>query len=354
MSFKNGIIVFFGYSSNQPDCLNKVIDYSVLQIIKQWIATRLANVATGLNLKDFMKRFHSLQALILLILLGFIWGSGYSLARYAMTHGVPPLGYSFWQSLGPAVLLTLSSLFTRNNPLWRWQNWSYFFVCGLVGIAIPNTNMYFIASHLPAGLLAVLVNTVPLLVYPLALLTRQERFDTWRILALLMGVSGIAMIIAPTSDGWLSGWTLMALLSPLGFAFCSIYIGAKQPPQLTAIQAASGMLVAASLMLIPLVMQQHAFYPLTAPFTPAKQVVILEILLSSAGYFIFFKLIRLAGPVFYSLTGGVVALTGLFWGFIIFSEVPNALQRTAMLCVIGAIFLLSWRQSRQIQGSQTC
>ncbi|MDX1836463.1 EamA/RhaT family transporter [Legionella taurinensis] len=299
-----------------------------------------------------MNSFNSLKALMLLILLGFIWGSGYSLARYAMTHDVPPLGYSFWQALGPAIILTLSGLFTKNNPLWQRQHWPYFFVCGLSGIAIPNTNMYFIASHLPAGLLAVLVNTVPLLVYPLALVTRQERFDRWRILALLMGVAGIVMIIAPGSSGLMSGWTLLALISPLGFALCSIYIGVRQPAELNAIQAASGMLLAASLLLTPLVIQQHAFYSLTPPFTTAKQVIILEILLSSAGYFIFFKLIRLAGPVFYSLTGGVVALTGLFWGFVIFAEVPNSVQQLAMLCVIAAIFLLSWRQSRQTREVQ--
>lgn len=301
-----------------------------------------------------MKRFKPLKALTLLVLLGFIWGSGYSLARYAMTHEVPPLGYSFWQALGPALLLTLSSLFTKDNPLWQRQNWPYFLVCGLLGIAIPNTNMYFIASHLPAGLLAVLVNTVPLLVYPLALITRQERFDGWRMLALLMGVAGIIMIIAPGSSGLISRWTLMALISPLGFALCSIYIGSHQPARLHAIQAASGMLLAASLLLIPLVIQQHAFYPLTPPFTPVKQVIILEILLSSAGYFIFFKLIRLAGPVFYSLTGGVVALTGLFWGFVLFAEIPTSFQRLAMLSVITAIFLLSWRQSQQISRSTSC
>ena len=296
-----------------------------------------------------MNKYKTALALLLLVLLGFIWGSGYSLARFAMTHGVPPLGYAFWQALGPAILLTFSCLMTDAQPLFAKKNWLYFLVCGLIGIAIPNTNMYFIASHLPAGLLAVLVNTVPLLVYPLALLTRQERFDSWRILALVLGMSGILMIISPASQGLLSLWTLLAMISPLAFAFCSIYIGLKQPANLNALQAASGMLLAASLMLTPLVVQQQAFFALTSPFTPAKQVVLLEILLSSVGYFLFFKLIRLAGPVFYSLTGGIVALTGLFWGFVVFAEKPDPFQGIAIALVISAIFLLSWRQSRQSQ-----
>lgn len=291
------------------------------------------------------------QALLLLILLGFIWGSGYTLAKYAMTNGVPPLGYAFWQSLGPALLLTATCTLNSTTSLLKLRYWPYFLTCGLIGIAIPNTNMYFIANHIPAGLLAVLVNTVPLLVYPLALATKQERFDSWRILALLLGMTGILLIIAPTHQNLFSAWSLLALLSPLAFALCSIYIAAK-PQDLTANQAASGMLFAASLLLTPLVIQQQAFYPLSAPFTPVKQIVLLEILLSSIGYLLFFKLIRLAGPVFYSLTGCVVAITGLFWGFIVFDEKFASRQSLAIVCVLCALFLLSWRQSRQTAGSQ--
>ncbi|WED42295.1 DMT family transporter [Legionella cardiaca] len=285
-------------------------------------------------------------ALFVLILLGFIWGSGYTLAKYAITNGVPAFGYSFWQSAGPAMLLTLTCLLTGNYSVLLPQYWPYFLTCGLIGIAIPNTNMYLIASHLPAGLLAVLVNTVPLLVYPMALLVKQERFDTWRMIALFVGMLGIFLIISPTFQGLVSSWAILAFLSPFAFALCSIYITAKQPQPLNALQAASGMLVASTLLLLPLVIQQHSFYSLIGPITKVKQVVILEIFLSSIGYLLFFSLLRLAGPVFYSLTGGMVALTGLFWGFIVFKELPTTLQILAIFLIISALFLLSWRQSK--------
>lgn len=300
-----------------------------------------------------MDQLKTIKAVSLLILLGFIWGSGYSLAKFAMTNGVPPLGYAFWQSLGPALLLTFFSLATKKMPLLNPAYWPYFLFCGFIGIAIPNTNMYFIASHIPAGLLAVLVNTVPLIVYPLALLSRQEKPDSWRLLALLLGMTGILLIIGVSTSGFFSSWTLLAMLSPIGFALCSIYIGARQPLEINSLQAASGMLLAASLLLIPLVISQNAFYPLSGPLTVVKQIIILEIILSSLGYLLFFILIRLAGPVFYSLTGGIVALTGLFWGYLVFGETPTSVQSMAVALVIFALFLLSWRQSRQIEVQET-
>ena len=294
--------------------------------------------------------FRILKAVLLLILLGFIWGSGYSLAKFAMTNGVSPLGYSFWQALGPALILCIFCIVTKRTAWVNPRYWTYFLICGLIGIAIPNTNMYFIASHLTAGLLAVLVNTVPLLVYPLALLANQEKPDIWRFLALTIGVLGIMLIIGLPATGVYSKWTFLTLISPLSFALCSIYIGAKKASTLNALEAACGMLIAASLILTPLVIQQHAFFPLNTPFTMAKQVIILEIILSSVGYLLFFMLVRTAGPVFYSLTGGVVALTGLFWGYLIFVERPSETQGLATLLIILAISLLSWRQSKQIQG----
>ena len=298
--------------------------------------------------------FNTLKAVSLLIVLGILWGSGYSLAKFAMVNGVPPLGYSFWQSLGPALILILFCLSSYKKSLLNIHYWPYFLICGLMGIAIPNTNMYFIADKLPAGLLAVLVNTVPLLVYPLALLSNQEKPDIWRFVALIIGMLGILLIIGMPKTEIYSHWTLLALLSPLCFAICSIYIGAKRTSKLNILEAACGMLIAASLLLTPLVMQQHAFYPLTPPFTLPKQVIILEIILSSIGYLLFFMLVRSAGPVFYSLTGGVVAFTGLFWGYLIFSEQPTLLQGIATLLIISAISLLSWRQSKHIEDINLC
>ncbi|MGQ3888761.1 DMT family transporter [Legionella sp. CNM-1927-20] len=296
------------------------------------------------------------KALSLLILLGFIWGSGYSLARYAMLNQVSPLGYAFWQSAGPAFLLTLLCLFKKRKALFQFAYWPYYYACGLLGIAIPNTNIYFIAPHIQAGLLAVLVNIVPLLVYPLALIFRQEQFDLGRITAVLLGVFGILLILSPTNAGLTTHWVGIALISPLAFAICSIFISIYQPKSVDALSAACGMLLTASFMLIPIICKQHVFYSLMPPLTLPKQAVLLEIILSTLGYILFFKLINLAGPVFYSLTGCAVALTGLFWGFIIFHEVPNQSQTIAIGCIIIAIILLSWRQSRQANylGKEPC
>lgn len=289
-----------------------------------------------------------IRSLSLLILLGFIWGSGYSIAHYAMTHGVPPLGYAFWQSLGPAIaLIILTMRQWRGRLMSILRFWPYFLITGVLGIFIPNTNMYFAAPHMPAGMLAVIVNVVPLMVYPLALLFKQEKFDGFRIAGVFCGVIGIMIVVIPGSGllgNTLNSWTLMALLTPLCFALCVIYIAKYRPVHLDALTCSAGMLTASALLLIPVVHWTGSFYALHMPLHKVDWVVLLEIVLSSAGYVLLFKLIRMAGPVYYSLVSGVVTLTGLFWGRIIFGEHLTAGMIVAVLFILLAITLVTMRR----------
>src|SRR5262245_15711514 len=134
---------------------------------------------------------------MILILLGFIWGTGYSIARFAMTNGVPPLGYSFWQSLGLALIIGLIA-FSRSQTLKLSTNKARFYlICGLTGIVIPNTSMYFAAQHLPASILAMVVNTVPIIAYPMALLVRLEPFNWQRMAGIVIAFCGLMAIILP-------------------------------------------------------------------------------------------------------------------------------------------------------------
>lgn len=282
--------------------------------------------------------------ILLLLALGLVWGSGYAIARFAMTHNVPPLGYAFWQSLGPAILTCLFAV-REGQALPKSKYWRYYAVCGLIGITIPNTAMYFAAPHVPAGLLAVIVNTVPIFIFPLALLCHQELFSWKRFIAVLAGVIGIMLLVIPHTSiahvSHVSYWLLLALLSPLCFAACAIYVAQRRSQPTSPLSAAAGMLIASTILLTPMVTMTHSFYPLTMPFNSAQWVIVLEILLSSIGYVLFFHLIKRAGSVYYSMVGGVVGITGLFWGWIIFAETPSALMWLAVLCILLAITGLS-------------
>lgn len=291
---------------------------------------------------------NKITSLGLLLLLGFIWGTGYSIARFATTNGVPPLGYSFWQALGPAILLGLLSFGGQSQLKISVPHLRYYLICGLTGIVIPNTNMYFAAPHLPAGLLAVVVNTVPIIAYPLALLTRIESFSSQRFLGVLSAIIGLMLIILPQTSlpsPAMIPWIISALITPLSFAFCAIYISRYRPEASDSIPMAAGTLIASCFVLLPVVIISHNFYSLHIPFTTPDLVILLEIVLSSIGYILLFKLIKIAGPVYYSLVDSIVALTGLFWGYFIFQEQLNQWTASAIALILLALLLVTKKQS---------
>ena len=285
-----------------------------------------------------------LIAAALLILLGALWGSGYTIARYCMTHGVHPLGYGLWQSLGPMLFLLVMMLLFKIPFLLKADYLRYYIACGILGIALPNTVMYFCAAHIPSGILTVLINTVPILIFPLALLFALEHFDLKRFLSVILGFIGILLsIFANLSLPKINSipWTVIALIAPLSFALCAIWIAAFRPMPSHPLSLSFGMLVISSICLAPLTLGVGAYYPIELPLDFNDLLIFFEILLSSTGYIVLFMLIKLAGPVYYSLVGSIASMFGLLWGKVFFDEALNTLSSVGIVCIIAAIVLLT-------------
>ena len=291
------------------------------------------------------------RPLFLLILLGVLWGSGYSLARFAVTSGVPPLGYAFWQMAGPSLLLFLYLALRSRWQRLHWRHVAYFMLIGLIGVGLPNTNMYFASRHLPSGLLSVVINTTPVFVYLIALLSGEEQWSRMRAIALILLVSGLLIILLPSGPIGLGvrispAWVLIALISPLCFASAAVYI-AKHPVELSVEILACGMLIAAWLWLCPVVWFTHSFYFPGAYWQTRDSAVLAEIFLSSVGYVVFFELLLSSGAVYYSFVNGVVAIMGVVWGQLFFSEPFSAVHIIAMVIIVSATTLIVLAQLRR-------
>ena len=224
-------------------------------------------------------------AIFWLLILGLIWGSGYSLAHFATTHHVPSLGYSFWQSLGPALFLCLIGLiFPKHRMRWNWPHIRFYALTGLFGIAFPNSLMYLASPHLPAGLLAVVVNTVPIFTFILATSTRLEAFHLGRALGVCLSFAGLLILSWPGNAIFTlsqTHWVWLTLLVPVSFATMAIFAVRYRPKQATDLNIACGMLVFSTLFVAPITFYYRDFYWLHMPLQSQDWVILLEIVLSS-------------------------------------------------------------------------
>ena len=107
------------------------------------------------------------------------------------------------------------------------------------------------------------------------------------------------------------------------------------------------MLLFSSLCLIPFVLSTHSFYFFHLKPHLTDVLIWVEIALSSLGYLLFFALLRLAGPVYYSMVGGVVAIAGIVWGKIFFHENFISSAYVPILFILISILLLRKTTSDQ-------
>lgn len=292
-------------------------------------------------------RKNSFYPILLLLFLGFTWGTSFSIAKFAMESGITPLGYSFWQSFGPAVLVFIIAFIQKKSlPPFNKQHLFFYFICGLMGIALPNLTMYFAAIHVPSGILGLIVNISPILTYILAILFVIEKFAWNRFLGIIVGFSGLFILFLPKlSDFREYQWMLFALITPLLLASCTVFMVKLRPHHTSSLVLSSGMLIAATCIITPIIFFTNNFHPILFPLSTPDLFILIEIILSSIGYVLFFELLRVAGPVFYSLVGCIVALAGLFWGYIIFHEHIKLIEWLSVLFIISAIFLVSKKKS---------
>ncbi|NQY42865.1 MAG: DMT family transporter [Legionellales bacterium] len=287
---------------------------------------------------------NSFKIFLLVLILGSIWGAGPIINKYAISNGVSPVGYSFLQFIGPAIVLTIIAKLQNKLYLSK-KHIPYYLVCGLIGQAIPSTILHICAPYLPSNIMPVIINLVPIFVYPLALLVKQEAFQIWRFIGILIGGVGIISLSnVPTTS--MLPWVTLALITPLCFAVTVLFINPFKPKNTPPISLAAGMLLSAALLVTPILILTDSYYAITFPLNYQDYAILIRICMHSFGYVIFFTIVQKAGPVYYSLVSGVVILSGILLGYLILGETLNNNSIFTVCAILLAIIIINLSQKK--------
>ena len=286
-----------------------------------------------------------LLPLALLLTLGTIRGGATSLAKYVSVHGVPAMGYAFWQcSVAAIILLGSARLRGVTIPLDA-KHLRYFALCGAVGTAAPNSLYFVVLGHIPAGTMAVILTTIPLITYLLVLVGRLERADRRRALGIAVGLGGAALVVLPggaAPDAVLLPWLLLGFLCPLLYASNAV-LASRQPVRgADPTVLAGGTLAAGALFVAVPMLATGSFHPLWRDASLVDLLVLAHGVLAAVAYSLFFLLLRISGPVFYSQSAYVIAVTGIGWGMLVFDERhPPAFWLAVALVFVGVLLVNS-------------
>lgn len=283
---------------------------------------------------------------LLLVVAGFAWGATYSLAKIATQAEVHPLALNFWQTSFGFVALLLYTLLRRRRLPVTHTHLQFYVVAGLLGTAIPGFLYFVAARHLPAGILAITIATVPMLTLMVSRALGSERLSFARIIGISLGAAGILLILVPDSslpDASAAPYVLLAVVCALCYSIENIYIDFRMPSG-EALTILCGMLAVASVITAPIAVAMDAFWWPRWPLGAVEWSIMGMALINAFAYGTFVHLVTTTGPVFASQTAYVVTLSGVAWGMLIFGESHSYWVIAATACMLIGLALVRPRE----------
>lgn len=277
----------------------------------------------------------SLREWTLLILLGAIWGGSFFFARIAVAE-IAPLALVMFRVSIAALVLQLWLAMRGPSVRLAFPMMGSFLVMATLNNIIPFSLIFFGQTELGAGLASVLNATTPFWTAILAnMLTKDEKLSWIKMIGILFGIAGTAVMIGPGLVAGLGGpiWAKFALVGAsvsYGFAFIFARRFRDIPPPVVA----TGQLTASTIVMIPLVLLVHGPEGLFSASPGVWAAVIaLAVLATSFAYILYFRIIASAGATNASLVTLVVPVSAILLGALFLGERLEAFEIAGMLLI---------------------
>jgi len=272
-----------------------------------------------------------------LILLAAIWGASFLFNRITAPLLGPVLTAEL-RTLIAGIALAIWFAATGFNPEWRRWGRQYVIV-GMLTSGLPFLLWAYAALSLTAGLMSVLNATSPMWGALWSAVLLGERLNARRVLGLVIGVVGVALVTRPEP-----GATLVypAIVAALLAAFCYGLAGAYMQRWASGVPSrgmAVGTQLAAGVLLIPFI----ALWPPAAAPTPlvAASMLALGLVCGAVAYLLYFRLITDIGPTRALTVTYLIPIFGMCWGALFLDEtVSLSMLAGAALVVLGTVFVL--------------
>ena len=297
-------------------------------------------------------RFHSFGPILILTMLGVVWGGSANIARFVGMSDMPSISYAFWTVFIGAVILTLINLSRISRGIFNKNNLIYYFLSGVLSSALPTANMFLCLKHISVGSMSLALTMIPLFTYAMSLVILIEKFSKKRMFGIVLGLLGALVVVLP-KDGLSSdqdvSWFLLALISPLGYAAGNVFNAKYRPPGVDSLSGANGMMLASALVLFVISLITQGWTPIWNQQHLISSLIIVHGLCSAIGFILFFFLVKLSGPVYFSQVAYFVTIFGVVFAIIIFSEKYSIWLWVAFGLAISGVFFVNSQKETSCQ-----
>lgn len=282
---------------------------------------------------------------VVLVVLGVGWGSTQSLGKMATATGHQPFGLIFWQLVVGAVVLGVVSALRGKGLVFSRAALRFYVLIAFIGTIIPNATFYASVVHLPAGVMSILISTVPLIAFPMALALGVDRFTSARALGLGLGILGVALIAGPSGQISL-GWLAVAMVGPVFYAIEATWVASRGTAGMDAVQAMFGVSVVGALIAAPLALGTGQWVdPL--PLGRAEAAMVILAAVHAVVYAAYVWLAQRAGSVFAAQCSYLVTGSGVLWAMALLGERFQPVVWLALAMMLAGVALVQPRPVRE-------
>lgn len=286
---------------------------------------------------------------LVLVALGVGWGSTHPLGKIATEGGHGAFGLIFWQQVVMVLLLGAIALGRRKGlPLTR-EALAFYVVVAVLGTLIPNATFYISVERLPAGIMSILISTVPLMAFPMALALGMEGFSARRLAGLLLGLAGVALIAVPGAglpEAAMLAFLPVALVGPLFYAMEATYVARRGTPGMDALQAMLGASIAGLVLCLPVMLATGQGYS-PWPLGRDDAALALSSALHALLYATYVWLAAVAGSVFAAQSSYLVTAAGMIWAMALLGERFSPLVWVAVAVMLAGVALVQPRGRKE-------
>ncbi len=291
---------------------------------------------------------------LILVWLGVGWGATQPLGKIATQSGAGPLGLTFWQAVICTLVLGTISMLRGRGLFFTRQALTFYVVVAVLGTLLPGLTFYISAERLPSGVMSIIISTIPLMAFPLAIVLGMERFDLIRLLGLLLGLSAVGLIALPSTslpDPGMIAFLPLALCGPLLYALEATFVARFGTAGMDAVQAMFGVSAVAVILILPLMLASGQGYILW-PIGRSEAALILSSALHGLLYATYVWLAARAGSVFAAQSSYLVTGAGMIWAMLLLGERPALTVWLAVAVMLAGVALVQSRQrtSRKVEA----
>jgi drug/metabolite transporter (DMT)-like permease len=266
----------------------------------------------------------SLTSWIQLCILSILWGGSFFFVKIAL-NDLPIFSIVFLRVfIGSLMLLLFISI--KNKKLPKNRNiWFHFLVMGVLNNVIPFTMIVSAQKYIDSGFASILNATTPFFTIIIAhFFTKDEKLSFNKIIGLIIGLSGVTILIGYTS--LFSGknefiGALMMLIATMSYAFAGVWGKRFKAFKLDPILISTGQLICSSILLLPITLLMDKPWTLSIPSSQTWFSILGIALLSTAiAYIIYFRILSTSGATNVLLVTLLIPISALLLGVVILSE----------------------------------